>query len=530
MRPARQALCLLAIAPLLAAGGLLGRRLTAAAPPPAPAATQPRSEGFGEKVLVREIEVVVELPSSVRESKWKSLGVQDFQVQEDGVARQVVKASPVDAGDAAPGQVVLYFDRVLAKPETVFFTANSLAQHADQLTGLGSVDVVVADPRRRVLLSGCREARLLEQTLTDLAAQAERQRDAAATAPAKGQGAAGAGAPKAGSVPSLLEIHRQEDRLVSLIASHAAGGPRALVLVADGFDTSNSGGNATSATAAVAEEPARTLAAYGWVTIAAPMRREALGVEHREMTDVERMRQSASGHDAPSSATQPPEILPEGSPKTSLNYDGVLNVFVQPTSASLTAIASATGGAIVGYPTQLTAALTNLAKRWHLLYLAPDPEDGKVRPVEVRLLPGGTLLRAPVWRRSSTTEEIAAARLRNALDGSGEHGDLAVAATAAAGNARALQVTVGAFSPPDALPAGPFRVSIAFAVPGVDIATVRHEILPNADLGEKGWSQTVKIDPPPGAKTVAVEVEDLAHQVWGTAVTRLPSNDAPTHH
>lgn len=285
-----------------------------ALPPPSPMAAGrvgPAGSGaappdFAERVVVHEVGVVVELPSPLRRSRLKSLAAQDFVVLEEGGLRTVVRAAPVAAGEAAPWQVVLYFDRVLAKPETVFFTANSLAQHADQLTGLGSVDVVVADPRRRVLLSGCREARLLEQTLTDLAAQAERQRDAAATAPPKGQGAAGAGAPKAGSVPSVLEIHRQEDRLVSLIASHAAGGPRALVLVADGFDTSNSGGNATSATAAVAEEPARTLAAYGWVTLAAPMRREALGVEHREMTDVERMRQSASGHDAPSSATQPP--------------------------------------------------------------------------------------------------------------------------------------------------------------------------------------------------------------------------------
>lgn len=544
MRTARQALSLLAIAAatpvvvaLVAAGA--PRPARGAAAPPAPTgaqsappaagagATEPRSEGFGERVLVREIEVVVELPDSV--PNRKSLGPQSFQVLEDGSLRQVVKATPVTAGDPAPWQVVLYFDRVLARPATVFFTANSLAQHADQLTALGSVDVVVADPRRRVLLSGCREPRVLEQTLTDLAAQAERQRQAEAAAgtskvPAPAGDSAGQGA-----AISAGDVRRQEDRLVSLVAARPGGGPRALVLVANGFDTSRSGGDATSATAAVAEEPARTLAAYGWVTIAAPMVRQQLGVEHREMTNLERMRQYESGGAQPGSVTQPPEILPEGAPKTHLNYDGVLNLFVEPSSATLTAIASATAGTVVGYPAQLTSALTSLSKRWHLFYLAPDPEDGKPRPVEVRLLPGAKPLRAPVWRRSSTTEEVAASRLRNALDGGAEHDGLAVSAAVAPGAHPALRLSVGAFSIPDAQPAGPFRLSIAYEVPGTAVPMAQHRILSRADLGEHGWSETVALDPPPGAAKVGIEVEDLTHQIWGTAVTRLPGSAVPSN-
>jgi hypothetical protein len=531
MRNAGKALFLLAIAPLLAPSVATVWGQAAAAVPPAanPAAagpaSAPRSEGFGEKVLVREIEVVVELPEKLRESRRRALGPQDFQVLEDGVSRQVVKASPVTAGDAAPWRVVLYFDRVLGNPDTVYFTANSLAQRAAELTGLGSVDVVVADPRPRVVLAACREPRALEQALTDLAALAERQRDgAAAAARAKGKPSPGA------SGPALPAVRRQEDRLVSLIAGIPSGGPRALVLVADGFDTSTSGGNATTATAAVAEEPARTLAAYGWVAIAAPMRRQELGVEHREMTDTERIRQSSSGHDAPGSVTQPPEILPQAAPNTRLNYDGVLNLFVQPSSATLTAIASATAGTVVGYPAQLTAALNSLAKRWHLFYLAPDPEDGKPRPVEVRLLPDGTVLRAPVWRRSSTPEEIAAARLRGALEGGAEHGTLPITATLAADNPRSLHLAVGAFAAADALAAGPFRLSIAYAAAGVATPIVQHRVLSNPDLGEKGWNETVTLDPPPGAAKVAVEVEDLTHQVWGTAVIDLPSVSVPINH
>jgi hypothetical protein len=490
---------------------------------PAPGAPPER---FEEKVLVREIEAVVEVPESMRESRRKALGPQDFQVTEDGRFRQVVKASPVMAGEAGPWQLVIYVDRVLAEPETVFVTANALAQRAAQLTALGTVALVVADPAPRILLAETREPKMLEQALTDIAAQAERQRSASShAAPAQAPGA---------PVPEV--VRRQQDQLVALLAGRSGGGPRALVLVANGFDTSTSGGGADSAKEAVAEEPGRTLAAYGWITLAAPMRRQELGTPHREMTDIERIRQSNSGRDAPGSRV-PPEILPQAAPKSILQYDEVLSLFVEPTSATLTAMASATAGTVIGTPLQLTNALKGLAKRWHIFYLAPDPEDGKTRPVEVHLSPEGTALRTPVWRRSSTPDAVAAARLRQVLAGGAEHGTLPVTATATlvtvaparpGEQRRSLRVSVGAFSPPDSLAAGPFRLSIAFAGgPGAGL-TVEHRLLTGGGLTEKGWTETLPLDVPPGARKLGVAVEDLTHQLWGATAVDLGAPPA-TH-
>ncbi len=149
-----------ALAALLALSALPAA--TAGAPPSQPAPPRAASstgqagqappappERFEEKVLVREIETVVEIPESMRESRRKALGPQDFQVTEDGRFRQVVKASPVMAGEAGPWQLVIYVDRVLAEPETVFVTANALAQRAAQLTALGTVALAVADPAPR---------------------------------------------------------------------------------------------------------------------------------------------------------------------------------------------------------------------------------------------------------------------------------------------------------------------------------------------------------------------------------------------
>lgn len=573
-RPALGSLALaVAMAALAALLALTARPIAAAAPPPAqpaapraaspavPAASAP-PETFAEKVLVREIEVVVEVPDSLRESRRKALRPQDFQVTEDGRFRQVVKASPVMAGEAAPWQLVIYVDRVLAEPETVFVTANALAQRSAQLTALGTVALVVADPAPRILLAETREPKMLEQALTDIAAQAERQRAASshptpgqAPGSASGQAPGQAPGPASGSAkpqaqagaaprpekPATLApepevVRRQEDQLVALLAGRSGGGPRALVLVANGFDISTSGGSADSGRAAVAEEPGRTLAAYGWITLAAPMRRQELGPPHREMTDIERIRQSNSGREAPGSRV-PPEILPQAAPRSVLQYDEVLSLFVEPTSATLIAMASATAGTVIGTPGQLTTALTGLTKRWHIFYLAPDPEDGKTRPVEVHLSPEGTALRTPVWRRSSTPDAVAAARLRQALAGGAEHGTLPLTATATVVTAapthpgeqrRSLRVTVGAFSPPDSLAAGPFRLSIAFAGGPGAAPTVEHRLLTGAGLTEKGWTETLPLDVPPGARKLGVAVEDLTHQLWGATAVDLGAPPA-TH-
>jgi hypothetical protein len=148
----------------------------------------------------------------------------------------------------------------------------------------------------------------------------------------------------------------------------------------------------------------------------------------------------------------------------------------------------------------------------------------------VRLSPEGTPLRTPVWRRSSTPDEVAAARLRQVLAGGPEHGTLPLTATAAmvtvaaerpGDQRRSLRLTVGAFSPTDALAAGPFRLSIAFAGgPGSALA-VQHRLLTGPDLTEKGWTETLPLDVPPGARKLGVAVEDLSHQLWGATAVDL---------
>jgi hypothetical protein len=78
----------------------------------------------------------------------------------------VVKIEPLSRGPAAEKahalgshrwDLVVYFDRRLADSEAVGPTTVALAKVAGDLTGLGAVEVVVADSLRRELLAATRE-------------------------------------------------------------------------------------------------------------------------------------------------------------------------------------------------------------------------------------------------------------------------------------------------------------------------------------------------------------------------------------
>jgi hypothetical protein len=559
------------LARLLAAAGLAAlAALTAAVYAAAGGAPPPQT--FAEKVLVSEVEVVVELPETLSSARRRALRPGDFVVQEDGVLRPVAKAEPIgvpaagslraagssrgaapasagrEAAEAGPWDLLVYVDRVLADPDMTFLGTVVLAEHAAALTRLGRVEIVIADPRPRQAQPATGEARWLEQTLAGMADEARRQRDRQARerrTPPEGGG---------GTSPDEQAVRRQQDRLLDFIAARHPSGPHALLLVAGGFEPRS---GPAAPPSAGAEETALTLAAYGWVTIALPMQRVGLGAARSGESDAERLRELTGGGSAP------PNILPSHPRETQLAHEGVINLFVEPGAGSLRALASLTAGTIVGYDTQLVPALDGLEHRWHLFYQAPDEPDGKLHQREVRLTPEGTVLRAPAWRRSSTPETVAAARLRLLLAGdAAQPGTRRLAVSAvlrpAAGRTAAgrtadseLHLAMAAFNVPDGTPPGPFRVSVAFAGdPATPIKSdrdpaplalpiksdrdpaaavlrslptepPRHQVLDRAPPGGRGWSQDLPVAVPSGARRLAVCVEDLAHQLWGGTTVDL---------
>src|SRR3954468_4708921 len=239
---------------------------------------------FTGQVDIREREILVSLPSNLAKAR---LHPNDFQVLVDGRPREVARAEPV----SAPWTVLLYVDRVLAGPATAFSSELALANHAKELTHLGTVEVAVAGPDPHTVLPPTRDSHQVKQTLATLSGAARKERD---HAPAK-----------KGPPPSAPRIRQQLDKLLATLALRPPAGPRVLFLVADGVDLAPAevsllksgtpqppGSPESTATALI--DDSRRLAAQGWVVIAVTMRPGSPGTPMSSAGDLDRVQASAS--------------------------------------------------------------------------------------------------------------------------------------------------------------------------------------------------------------------------------------------
>lgn len=480
------------------------RFLLLAALAAAPGALAQPPETFTEQVFVREMELVVDLPDVLQNNGWKPGA---FQVLVDGQPREVTRVEPVaDAAEPHPWTVVVYVDEVLASPGTVFYAGLALAGQAAALTRLGSVEVVTASSDPAVALPATRETRTVDEVLTALSGKARVERDQGLKRPG-------------------LPASRQLEKLVAFLTSRRVTGPRVLFLVADGFEVTPEESALLEGKSAAVPEPgspiaafrdsARLLAAYGWVTVAVPLRKEGLGLPRSTMSDIDRIRASSRG------PAEPPVIL-VAPRSTTLAYEGVIDVLVEPQTAPLRALTRPTTGTVVGFDVQLGPLLADLSRRWRVWVAAPDTVDGRVLPVEVRIPGRSKDVRAQEWVRSGTPEGVAEARLRNLLAGEPSAGGLPLEV----GKAwelppSTLQIGIAVEPFKTARPAtpGPVRISYAFTG-GDETIHIRHQLVPADGVAERGWKHTAQVELPPGTRKIAVVVEDLSTETWDGRVLR----------
>lgn len=460
------------------------------------------AQRFEERVAVREVELVFELPSRA------APGPDDLTVIEDGLVRPVTKVGSIEDGtvrsrfrreeafDAPPWTAVVWVDRTLAAPGTVFASTLGLARQAAGLADLGSVEIVVADPAPEIVAGSTREPKRLEQVLADLAGKARVERDRAEGTPT----------PRTG--PDADRLRRQLDRLLVHLAGRREAGPKVLFLVADGFnvepaemkafETGKPQGGRTEAVL----ETARLLAAYGWVVVSLPIRQQDAGEEDRSVNEGDRFRYNHGGW-GPTNNSVPPMIPPKAPKDTKLKWPAVIDAQIQPDLSPLRALIGPTAGVLATADALLPSTVEALGNRWHLYYQTQMPADGRLRPVEVRTR-SGSAVRTRQWVRSATPEGIAEARLRRLLAGDPLPSSLPV-------RIESGKIVVDGFSAPEPAVPGPVRISIAAAD-----GTIRHEGAPGIESPEKGWTH-----PLPDGQPVAILVEDLARERW--SAVRLPA-------
>jgi VWFA-related protein len=441
----------------------------------------------------------------------RTLQAGDLMVVDGDQPRPVAELAPL----AKPWRIVIYVDRVLTGARTLRTAAGSLAERAAELAALGPVEVVVAEPVPRVALSATRNVRAIDEALSklwlagdgrdDVRVLRQRFRDQK-----KDEGQAADRAGEALDEEARL-VRRQEDALAEWLVAQEGSGPRALLLVSDGFDVdpakfyeADKPAASEGALEKTALETARTAAALGWTAYPLPMGDSSL-------PDLRRVRPNPTakvplggkvilGGKKPEETAkdQPPVPPPLLAPQQPLNW-----------------MAEATGGELILGPGSLATALAHLRSRFWLRYQAIRELDGRPHALEVRTSRSDLTVRARRWDVAGVPEAVAAARAGRLLDGEEDGIGLEISARIQSSEGHpVLDLRLESPEPPP----GPLRVTVA----GPAGRGATHHILAAADLaGPEPNVYRLPVSVPDGADAVGVEVEAVGGGPWGGQVVNL---------
>ncbi|HMB53261.1 MAG TPA: hypothetical protein VKU40_08090, partial [Thermoanaerobaculia bacterium] len=450
---------------------VLGAALLAALP--VAAQDDAPRETFTGRAQVTAVDLVID----VRDADGRvpaDLGPEDFRVLEDGEEKQVVGvellaggtvagstaqrstavAPPSDdaALDEATWGVVIYVDQVLSSTRSIRRATEVLSAQAGRLASLGAVEVIVADPQPRQLLPPTRSARLIEQTLLRLGRETSgrdairqlrrqffehlrRQTELVGRGQGSTSAASGIDLSRTGlntgrttfTWEAVRQEHRllvgQQDAMLTWVSSHLGSGPRALMLVNDGYDLDprdfySAGVEGSRMTAEINstlqdyspqdqfQEMARSIAAAGWtcVNLAFGSLDATFNTASAEVDGKGRMGviSGATGELASALPTQ----------LATRPLDPLRN------------LADETGGELVTGASGIPAALERLGERVRLTYQVARLPDGEVHRVQVIPRDDSWKVKTPEWSGSPAPQAASSARARRLIAGGVEAGGL----------------------------------------------------------------------------------------------------------
>lgn len=555
---------------------------------PAPGQEGTRARPFTGTAQVTAVELLVTVEDGAGRLP-EDLVPGDFEVLEDGepvpvIGVEVWRRGTVvrqAAGTVTETQVteeslwtwhsLIYFDQVLSSSRSIRRSAEGLAAQAGRLTQLGTVEIVTANPAVEQVLAPTRSGPLVEQTLERLAREAVGRDELRRIRRqlVHDQQVLGVRSVRESQISVLIAqefdlLRRQHDVLMARVGGELHDGPRALLLVNDGYDLrpqdfydqfvgghmegggltsrgiQSAGGVAalnaeanTQASATDVEHLGKTLAASGWVTF-----NMALGALEAAATVGAEMTGRGRSGDIDLRA------------KVDFNAAGVDNVVVRPLDPGRQ-LAVATGGDVLTGVNALPRTLETLADKVRLTYQVTRVPDGELHRVEVRARRPGLKVSAPRWSGSTAPEGTAAARARQLLAGGADRGDLEVAAAVAlepAGEPAAPAAETSAEAAParpqrgklqariDLRPLrdsyGPAQVTPVRITVAASFAEgepfVYHDLVDSQNLaGLDAWTYALPIRLPGEMERLSVVFEDLTTGAWGGAVAAVVEGELP---
>jgi hypothetical protein len=488
------------------------------------ARAQERDAKVAEVITVFEAQIAIDT-SNLGPIDRQRLKPDQILLLEGGLPRQVTNIQPLGSGG---WRILLYFDAPTSRARTVKLAAQRLGRLAQELTDLGSVEVVIADPEPRTVLEASREPVPLADRLAQIAsseAGSDRIKAMRQAFTELEPGLAPSDPRRREALDREIALAREQvDRLILRVARGCEGDPCALFVISDGFyeDPASfylgehrlAGIGETRPLEQAAEELAQTVAGYEWIAFPLPVREDRIETpvvaKPRSDFDVF-LDHTGAVRRAPKASDREPAIDLEK-----------LEVTVTPILQPLVKIAAGSGGAVLRVVDDIAQPLDTLPARRRVYYLTDRPLDGDPRPVSARMAQSGAVIATPSWIRSSTPPSLAAARVRAILAGRKLEDAAPLQLQAKLEREAAGQATLmldtrwaeGQAPPPQSL----IRVSVGYARPG-DVPWVGHQRVRAGALGEGGaWQHRLALSLPDGVGPVAVVVEGLVPRAWGTTL------------
>jgi VWFA-related protein len=482
------------------------------------------------------------------------LRAERLAAMQPGAAAQTDGSAPAARRPVRPWQTVLYFETDLSNARSRRQAAEELIKQADKLVQIGTVDVILADPRPAPVLQNSRDAEAVRKALKNVIANAgganqialHRMQFMKMTQTATDLEALKTNAPPRYTVdaqgrpvkiepppdPSNMSaritavdlkivrpyieqevqlVNRFRKNLIGWMSNYGRYAPRTLFIVTDGYDLDpleyysanlNKGDQmelqsyvSQAALKDASGKMARALASAGWATVS---------IQGSTIMD-------GWIDDASTAGAGRVQKFSLSTPQT-----GARAVLIRPIDP-LMEVAVETGGDVVVNSGKIAQAIDKIDDRLRITYQVSRKPDGKALPIELKARNKNLKVRAARWAAAATPDEMSEQRALGQLHEPGFTGDLSLDTTVEwSANTERKQGMLRVAAKVPGFTRGDFRFTLAVLVPPSQ-AFVTNRHLEGYQLSDGEFRLRTPLDLPAGTSVVVISIEEMSTGMWGSS-------------